>query len=185
MFIRVYKILRYKLIPLDENASKSGAIFPFDLNHHTGQLRLKSSLDFDNPKQQKTFQCTIVANLLLNDKHHPVKSSLTKEIVIKAERKVILKLADANDNCPKFSQQSIPKNFIINLKSREPKTPTDAVIFKPQVTDADVGDHGKIVYKMIGLDGSDEYFDIDPRNGQVRFAFNEQHTFFDSKLPQY
>ncbi|KAI1730641.1 cadherin domain-containing protein [Ditylenchus destructor] len=172
--------IRYKLIPHDENAPKSGAIFPFDLNHHTGQLRLKSSLDFDNPKQQKTFQCTIVANLLLNDKHHPVKSSLTKEVVIKAEHKVILKLADANDNCPKFSPQSFPKDFVINLKSREPKTPTDAVIFKPQVTDADVGDHGQIVYKMIGVEGSDAYFDIDPRNGQIRISVSSLPNTSDS-----
>uniref|UniRef100_A0A915D922 Cadherin domain-containing protein n=1 Tax=Ditylenchus dipsaci TaxID=166011 RepID=A0A915D922_9BILA len=154
--------IRYKLVVHNKS---SNYIVPFDLNYHTGQLRLKSQLDYDDPQQQHVFDCSVIAGLFHNSQTHLNSKTLATP---KVEHRVSLQLQDANDNCPEFLQ--VPSNYLVSVESKQPKTPADAVIYKPVVRDVDRGVNGQLVFKLLGVEGSENFFQINSSTGWVRIS---------------
>lgn len=154
MFVYFYKFYRYKLV--QSKQKNPSIILPYDLNPQTGQLRLKTSLDFENKHIQKNWDLTIIA-------------SIENKNPISVENNIRFELVDSNDNCPDF--YNLPENFRVYLKTRIPKTPTESIIFTPKVRDADQGENAQIIFKLIGVEGSENYFDINFTNGQVIYYY--------------
>lgn len=113
-------------------------------------------MDFEKVNEHKIFDLTIVAAIENNKKNS-----------LQVEQKIRFELSDSNDNCPEFFEY--PSEFRIKIKSREPKTLNDLLIFSPKCRDMDKGDNSKIIYKLIDSQDSENYFDIDLNNGQVIF----------------
>lgn len=82
---------------------------------------------------------------------------------------VFLEVLDSNDNCPQL--KNLPDGFQLKLKSNK----LSAEIYKVMAEDADIGINAQLSYKLIGINGSDSYFSIDPQSGSVGFRvqFND------------
>lgn len=96
-----------------------------------------------------------------------LNENVRKKFSTKSEVRLIIKLIDSNDNCPQFLPKSLPKGFHLQITSGLPKTESDSIIFRPVVHDIDSGKNGKIVFKLIGVSGSENHFDIDVKSGEV------------------
>lgn len=99
--------------------------FPFDLDKTTGQIWLKSQLDFEQ-QQQREFNLSIVAELEMGNTQKSVRLQ-------SAPLDVRIIVEDSNDNCPLFME--IPLGNLLQLEERhlKPKTPSDTIIWKAKV----------------------------------------------------
>lgn len=131
-------------------------------------MRLKSNLDYDLQTQKKEFKYKLIA--FIESKFY-INENLPKIFFTKTELILIIKLFDINDNCPEFLAESLPKNFQLEINDKALKTNDDRIIFRPLVRDLDSGKNSEIVFKLIGVSGSENHFKINPITGEVIFFF--------------
>lgn len=129
-------------------------------------MRLKSNLDFDSKTQQIKFTFKLIA---LIETNFYLNKNVSKIFFAKSEIKLTIKLVDSNDNCPEFLTKSLPKNYQLQISSETLKTDENAIIFFPVLRDLDSGKNSEIVFKLIGISGSEKHFEIDSKSGEVFF----------------
>ncbi|KAI6191302.1 hypothetical protein M3Y97_00213900 [Aphelenchoides bicaudatus] len=118
---------------------------PFHIDKITGQLRVKSKMSYT---QKSLYEISIVAKL--------------EGVEEKAFIDVFLEVLSANNNCPQF--KNLPDGFQLKLTSNKP----NAEIYKVTAEDADTGLNAQLSYKLVGMNGSDAYFAVDPLTGSLK-----------------
>jgi hypothetical protein len=95
------------------------------LDKSTGQLRLKTRLDYEDPTLRE-WNLLMMAQMELGN----AKKSLRLQ---SAPVEVHLTLTDSNDNCPEFTE--IPVGHLIQVEQRhlQRQTPLDAIIWTAKV----------------------------------------------------
>ena len=80
----------------------------------------------------------------------------------KAQTELEISIADANDNPPRFEEESV------EIEILEGK-PVGSLIFKATAFDADIGENAEIKYKIVGAQPiQGKYlFEIEPDTGRV------------------
>ncbi|CAK5055660.1 unnamed protein product [Meloidogyne enterolobii] len=146
--------IRFKLLRHQQQQK-----FPFDLDQLTGQLKLISSLDYENPLHQKQFNFSIVAQLELGNSKKSLKLQSTP-------LEIKINLLDFNDNCPEFLEIPLNNLIIIEEKHLRPLTSSDNIIWKAKARDLDEGKNSEIIYKIIGDNW--QLFDLHPFIGELR-----------------
>jgi hypothetical protein len=90
---------------------------------------------------------------------------------------VFVEILDSNNNCPVF--KSLPNGYQLKLKTKSVGTE----VYKVYAEDADIGENGQVTYKLIGVNGSDSYFSIDPLKGNVsRICYDYFIVLFQIKI---
>lgn len=137
--------IRYRL----SHDSTAKQHFPLELTEQDGLLCLKHRL----PKAPAAYSVSISA--YLQDKTIPSGSAVLNITVV---------VADSNNHCPEFDPGTLPNNFEIRLSSRN----FTGTVFTPRVSDKDTGENGRVLFKLVGVDGNyEKYFGVDENSGEV------------------
>lgn len=138
--VRKYKLSPNEHFVLEMSAQINGATYP--------ELVLKKTLDCEAQTEH-------VLKINAIDGGHPVRSGTAS---------ILIRVLDANDNVPVFSQH-------VYKASVSENSPVGLIIARLNATDADDGVYGTITYSFSHVsDKMGGLFEINPASGEVRVA---------------